>query len=160
MAGQEIVKSSKSSFMNGSPKPKQASILSFFGSQKQQQPNSSPLSKIVQKAPIIHEDEIDEMENVPPELFDEPLQLSNDNPKKVCIKEKETVKFISKPYNDSSIAVPKILNELNDAAGIDFDTSESSPGRYQWLVDIKDISGRRKGIKFISDFYMYFFFYR
>lgn len=144
MAGQEIVKSSKSSFMNGSPKPKQASILNFFGLQKQQQPNSSPLSKVVQKAPIIQDDDINEMENIPPELFEQ----SQDSAKKLCIKEKTTINFSSKLYNNSSIVAPKILQDLNEAASADLDISESYSGRYPWLVDLKDVSGREKGIHF------------
>lgn len=146
MAGQDILKSSKSSFMSSSPKPKQASILNFFGAKKEQQPSSSPLAKVAQSKTLAAEDfnSANEIEDVPSELFDEPLDFVDNGPKRTCIEEAK-IKFISKVYDGNSIIAPKILNELHDAANIDFDQSEASAGRYQWLIDIKDMNGRRKG---------------
>lgn len=146
MAGQDIVKSSKSSFMNGSPKSKQASILNFFGTKKEHQPSSSPLTKTVQnKPPIINDfDSTNEIEDVPPELFDEPLEFADEKPKKICITKKK-INFSSKMCDDTAIIAPKILNDLHDAANTDFDQSDASAGRYQWLIDIKDMNGRKKG---------------
>lgn len=144
MAGDEIVKSSKPSFMNVSPKPKQASILSFFGTQKQQTINSSPLCNVTQakKSPIIeYDNEPVETENIPSEMFNEPIENKF---KKVCIPEKN-IKICADSYDKTQILVPRILNELNEAAVNDFDLSESSCGRYHWLIDIKDINGRKKG---------------
>lgn len=151
MAGQDILKSSKSSFMNSSPKPKQASILNFFGAKKEQQPSSSPLAKVAQSKTPATEDfnSTNEIEDVPSELFDEPLDFVDNKPKKACIKEPK-INFSAKGYNNNSIIAPKILNELHDAANIDFDQSEASAGRYHWLIDIKDMHGRRKGICFLK----------
>ena len=145
MAGQDILKSSKSSFMNGSPKSKQASILNFFGAKNEQQLSSSPLTKVVQsRAPIIDDfNSTNEIEDVPAELFDEPIDFV-DNAKKACII-KSKINFNSKIYDDNSIIAPKILNDLQDAANIDFDQSEASVGRYQWLIDLKDMHERKKG---------------
>lgn len=147
MAGHDISKSSKSSFMNNSPKPKQASILNFFGTQKQQPISSSPLSKIVQsKVEVLEDAFLSEIENVPPELFDEPLEFLEKVPKKACISENTKKNmFNTKNYEASGIIAPKILSELNEAASGDFDQSEGSCGRYQWLIDIKDMNRIPKG---------------
>lgn len=147
MAGQDVVKSSKSSFMNGSPKPKQASILNFFGTKKEQQPSSSPLAKVTQNKSLLN-DETDlasEANDVPSEIFDEPIDFIDTKPKKACIT-KKIVEFSSKIYDDNSIVAPKILNDLHDAANTDFDQSDSTIGRYQWLVDLKDKNKIRKGL--------------
>lgn len=142
MAGQDVVKSSKSSFMNGSPKPKQASILNFFGTKKEQQPSSSPLTKVTQNK----ETELaNEAFDVPSEIFDEAIEFIESKPKKACISELK-FEFSSKIYDDSSIIAPKILNDLHDAANTDFDQSDSTIGRYQWLVDLKDKNKIRKGL--------------
>ena len=152
MAGQEISKSSKSSFINNSPKPKQASILNFFGTQKQQNISSSPLGKTVQSKVEVFEKNtaISEIENVPPELFDESLEFLENIPKKTCVlAEDKKKRFNSKNYEASEVIAPKILNELNEAACGDFEQSDGSCGRYQWLIDIKDINGISKGFLYI-----------
>lgn len=149
MAGQDISKSTKSSFMNNSPKPKQASILNFFGTQKQQTVSSSPLSKASQlKTEVLEEKtDTDEIENVPPEMFDESLDFLENTPKKPCVVEDNMKKiFVAKNYEGSGVIAPKILNELNEAASGDFEQSDGSCGRYQWLIDIKDMNGTQKGI--------------
>lgn len=147
MAGQDIIKSSRSSFMNGSPKPKQASILNFFGAKKDQDPSSSPLTKVTQSKSSIIENfnSTNEIEDFPSELFDEPLEFADNKTKKTCIEEIK-INFSSKIHDNNSIIAPKILIDLHDAANVDFDLSEPSVGRYQWLIDLKDIHGRRKGI--------------
>lgn len=162
MAGKDIVKSSKSSFMSDSPKPKQASILNFFGSQKQQQPNSSPLSKIVQKPISFPEENLNEFENIPFELFENQSELvqEKDLSKKICIDKSKPIQFDFKISDKSTIVAPKILQDLNEAASIDFDISESSSGRYQWLVDLKDIDGHKKGKNLIRLHYFHINLYR
>lgn len=141
MAGEE--KSSKSCFMNNSPKPKQASILSFFGTQKQQQISSSPLFKVIETKAEVTE----ETENVPFEFFEESLDFLEKTPKKVCIYEDDKRKmFDVKSYEVSGVIAPKILTELNEAAVCDFETSDGSCGRYNWLIDIRDINGNMKGL--------------
>ena len=142
MAGQEIVKSSKSSFMSGSPKPKQASILNFFGAQKQQPPIiSSPLSQTAEDQPIY-----EDIENIAPECFDEPLHFSETETvsKKPCILDTKSI-FRAKTLDDSTVLAPKILTQLNLAANSDFDHSDPSYGRYSWLADVKDINGKKRG---------------
>ena len=157
MAGQEIVKSTKSSFLNVSPKPKQASILNFFGSKTQQPPNSSPLSKVVQNTlPIARNCDLkDDMDDFPTELFDEPFEFSVKESKKPCIPQNPII-FTAKIGNGSAVIAPRILNELNDAAETDFDQSEASCGRYQWLIDLKDINGHKKGTKYFIVFLILF----
>ena len=147
MAGQDISKLSKSSFMNNSPKPKQASILNFFGTQKQQPVSSSPISKIVQsKAEVMDEN------NLPSDLFDEPFEILENNSKKICSLEiNKKLVFSSFNYEVSGIVAPKILNNLNEAASRDFEQSDGACGRYQWLIDIKDINGIGKGIFIFLD---------
>ena len=140
MAGQEdIVKSSKSSFINASPKPKQASILSFFGSQKQQPINSSPLRKIISQA--------EKPSTIKGSDSDEIGDMIENKSKKSCVPEK-LINFSAKLGSDNEVLAPRILNELNEAAGgvVDFDQSENYCGRYQWLTDIKDSNGHKKGI--------------
>lgn len=153
MAAQDISKSSKSSFMNNSPKPKQASILNFFGTQKQETISSSPLSKIVQsKVEVLEEYSPSEIDNIPSEYIDESFEFLEKtyNPKKKFIPEENMQKkFNSKNYEVSGVIAPKILNELNEAASCDFEQPDGSFGRYQWLIDIKDINMIPKGMKTI-----------
>lgn len=163
MAGQFTEKSSKSSFMNGSPKPKQASILNFFSSQKQQVSNSSPLAKISQKIDFESKntDSTEESENIPPEFFEDSFDSNDSLKKKPNIepsKPKIDFKSKCKNFNDSSTAAPRILADLNEAALADFEgIDSSSSGRYQWLIDIKDINGRKKGIFCFHEFSLYLY---
>lgn len=148
MAGKDIVKSSKSTFMNASPSAKQASILSFFGTQKTQAKNAIPVSDAneTEKLPFTESADAseDNIENVFPDMFNEPLEFTESKSKKACISGKE-INFVTKKIGDTGVLTPKILSDLNDAAGNDIDNSDVSCGRYQWLIDLKDINGRRKG---------------
>lgn len=148
---EEVIKSSKKSFMTNSPKPKQASILKFFGSQKQEV-FSSPLSKVTRNSEsknlleMKENNSISESDNFPLEFFDEPLDFSSNDSKKVCSSKKIfSVNVKSYSNSASTIITPKILNDLNEAVGTEFDQSENSCGRYSWLIDLKDSNGRKKG---------------
>lgn len=134
--------------MNNSPKPKQASILNFFGTQRQQPISSSPLSKVVKsKVELLEDNNPSEIENVPSERFDEPLECLENAPKKPCILENHKKKiFNSKNYEASGVIAPKILSELNEAASGDFEQPDGSCCRYQWLIDIKDMNMIPKGM--------------
>ena len=156
MAGEEeFTTSYKKSFMSNSPKPisKQASILKFFGSQNQQT-CSSPLSKIAQNDMpdnLLELKENNASENCSFQLFSEPKPLDHSNKtlKKFPLSENLFNTDI-KSYCNSSIVAPRILNELNEvASNNELDQSESSCGRYSWLIDLKDVNGRRKGQKFV-----------
>lgn len=160
MAGEEeFTKSYKKSFMSNSPKPipKQASILKFFGSQNQQT-CSSPLSKNAQNDTpdnLLELKENNSSENCSFQLFNEPKPSDHSNKKlkKVSLSENLFNTNI-KSYCNSSIVAPRILNEFNEVTGSnELDQSESSCGRYSWLIDLKDVNGRRKGHKFVFPYY-------
>ena len=145
MAGQEIVKSTKSSFVGVSPKSKQASILNFFGSQKQGTPiSSSPLKSSIESNLV--SEYLEDSEKVMHENFDhQPECLHASSRSKKQRFSSKNHRFTANFGENLSISTPKILSQLSIVANSDFEQSDSSYGRYPWLVNIKDIDGNKIG---------------
>lgn len=161
MAGQDFVKSSPRSILgsNKAPKPKQASILSFFNSSQKSssQVTASPLSQasaiaagsendssfLADSSTVMEEEfsPVDEGEFLEAATF-----TSNESIKKAKVD--IDFSYLIKSSNEKGIVAPRVLSELNQLTGnLDLEQVDpASAGRYPWLVDLRDAQGRRKGI--------------
>lgn len=173
MAGGDFIKSSPKSFLGGSktPKPKQASIMSFFSAKSVKKTTEDSPASPATNSPLSQSSIVAAKENVTdtqsPLVADSSILIDyspmddseflQDASFTISSPKKAKVEFdftsLLKSNAEKGIVAPRILSELNQAVGSgDFDSTDpTAAGRYPWLVDIKDAKGRRKGKRLILE---------